>query len=375
MNTGSIPPPNPLSYEGQVVVPFINRRDIPQTTFNKFPVPTIWINTLTKIPYILVNKELGVATWVPFGSGSGTLSTITTPDAVIVMPTAGNINFLNGTGMNITGSGDDITFNSSGSVPIQFTADSGSAVPALGNLNILGGTTGLTTVGAGSTISLAGALNVTHGGTGATTLTGILIGHGTSAVTGNPVTQHSVLIGGAANAITSATAGTNGQVLLGSTGADPAFGTLTSTLGSLTYTPGAASLNIDVTGFATGSWTPTITGGTIAGATTYATQLGGYTRIGNVVTVSCILQISAATGTGDAQISGLPFTIGQMCSCATQWGGAGWTWPAGRTSLNLEAIVGSTTMIAKCSGTATGAATMQMANASLTIAFSLTYLV
>lgn len=112
--TGSIPPPGPLSYEGQVVVPFMQRTFNPQTTFNQFPVPTIWINSATSKAFILVSKALGVAVWAPIGGSPGEIDTITTPDSVVVVPTAGNINFLNGTSMNITGSGSNITFNSTG---------------------------------------------------------------------------------------------------------------------------------------------------------------------------------------------------------------------------------------------------------------------
>src|SRR5215510_4749910 len=71
---------------------------------------------------------------------------------------------------------------------------------------------------------------VVEGGTGAQTLT-----------------NHGVLLGQSTGAIVATTAGTNGQVLVGSTSADPAFATLTSTGSTLTYTTGANSLNIDVT--------------------------------------------------------------------------------------------------------------------------------
>jgi hypothetical protein len=112
--TGSIPPPSPLSYTGQVVVPFVMRTFPPETTFNTFPVPTIWIDTSLDMAYILVSKALGIAIWVTLGGAPGNLDTITTPDSTVVVPTAGNINFLNGTAMTITGLGDSITFNSTG---------------------------------------------------------------------------------------------------------------------------------------------------------------------------------------------------------------------------------------------------------------------
>lgn len=110
--TGSINPPNPLAYEGQVAVPFINRTFPPQSTFNTFPVPTVWIDTSSSDAYILVSKAGGVAVWSPIGGLPGQVESITTPDATVVTPTSGNINFLNGIGTSITGSGSNITFTS-----------------------------------------------------------------------------------------------------------------------------------------------------------------------------------------------------------------------------------------------------------------------
>ena len=64
----------------------------------------------------------------------------------------------------------------------------------------------------------------------------------------NAMVAHKVLVGGAtASAITQLSVGTNGQVLLGSTGADPVFATLTGT-GGITFTTGAGSLVINSTG-------------------------------------------------------------------------------------------------------------------------------
>lgn len=125
---------------------------------------------------------------------------------------------------------------------------------------------------------------------------------------------------------------------------------------------------------ANSTWTPTLLGGSVAGATTYQTQIGHYSRIGNLIIASCILQVLTATGTGDVHIGGLPLPIGQYCSCATQWGGNGWTWPAGCTSLSLEGAPGESFVIAKVSGTGQNAANMQMANATLTVIFTLSYL-
>jgi len=71
-------------------------------------------------------------------------------------------------------------------------------------------------------------LVVADGGTGASSLTdgGVLVGSGTAAITALSV-------------------GTNGQLLVGSTGADPVFATL-NCAGNLTCTTGAGTLQIDV---------------------------------------------------------------------------------------------------------------------------------
>lgn len=70
---------------------------------------------------------------------------------------------------------------------------------------------------------------VAEGGTGATTLT-----------------DHGVLVGSATGAITALSAATDGQIIIGSSGADPAVGSLTSTGSSLTITAGAGTLNVDI---------------------------------------------------------------------------------------------------------------------------------
>jgi hypothetical protein len=57
-----------------------------------------------------------------------------------------------------------------------------------------------------------------------------------------------------------------------------------------------------------GTFTPVMKGASTAGAGTYTTQTGFYTRIGNVVTYAIQLAWSAHTGTGTMFLDGLPFT-------------------------------------------------------------------
>jgi hypothetical protein len=117
---------------------------------------------------------------------------------------------------------------------VKVTASSLGAVTTLtGNA---GGAVGPS--GAGN-INVVGGNNITiTGNPGTNTLT--------ASVTGT--TNHAVQVGNATGSLTSLTVGTNGQVLIGATGANPAFATITSTDSSITFTPGANSLNMAVAG-------------------------------------------------------------------------------------------------------------------------------
>jgi len=58
-----------------------------------------------------------------------------------------------------------------------------------------------------------------------------------------------------------------------------------------------------------GTWTPQLAFGGANVGMTYSKQIGHYTKIGNVVTAHCYVQLtSKGTSTGVASISGLPFT-------------------------------------------------------------------
>ena len=134
------------------------------------------------------------------------------------------------------GAGDILTSQGAGLPPI-FSPGAGSTITistdaggptTSGSFTLTGGTTGLTTSATGTTISLTGDLVVGSGGTGRAALT-----------------NHSVLVGAGAAAVTQIAVGTTGQVLTGVTGADPVFaapatsGTVTSiTAGTgITLTP------------------------------------------------------------------------------------------------------------------------------------------
>jgi hypothetical protein len=57
-----------------------------------------------------------------------------------------------------------------------------------------------------------------------------------------------------------------------------------------------------------GTFTPTVIGLGTAGTGTYQTQIGRYTKIGDVVRFSLTVEWNAHTGTGNMRLDGLPFT-------------------------------------------------------------------
>lgn len=118
--------------------------------------------------------------------------------------------------------------------------------------------------------------------------------------------------------------------------------------------------------------------GAVSGITTYAAQVGAFTRIGNLVTVQVYISISAATGTGNLVIGGLPFTIKNVTNgfpfSGVFWQGtASWTFPTGTTSLSTVGVVNTTTAKIYASGSAVAGGFMQMANAALAVGLTMTY--
>jgi hypothetical protein len=145
-----IPANNPTKYLGPndriVSIVTVNRSptgaDIRQgTTGQYYPIGSFWI--VAKNPttgtegfiWYLSKIVANVAYWVLVSGGSGSTIEIDTPDGAMVVPVNGIINFLNGTGMNITGSGNNITFNSTGGFSwVDVTAATQTLSPGTGYL-------------------------------------------------------------------------------------------------------------------------------------------------------------------------------------------------------------------------------------------------
>jgi len=122
----------------------------------------------------------------------------------------------------------------------------------------------------------------------------------------------------------------SGNVLVGITTARANAGDVQVSKGiSFPATQSASSDANTLDDYEEGSWTPTAYGGTTTGTTTYATQLGRYTKIGNMVFIEVFIEVSAMTGTGALYFSvpfapvGEPRGVGNVWVSNLDWQNAG----------------------------------------------------
>lgn len=118
------------------------------------------------------------------------------------------------------------------------------------------------------------------------------------------------------------------QTLLSKTLASPIVtGLLDATGGQIKF-PAAQIPSADpntLDDYEEGTWTPTVFGGTTAGTSTQTTQLGRYVKIGSIVAFYFRVVFNSHTGTGQARISGLPFTATATSPCAVRFSSTSFT--------------------------------------------------
>ena len=305
---------DPLAYMGvepSMPAQFVREGRNPTTTdYEGYNIGTVWIVKGTNAVWMLVDKALFIATWISFTANVGTLNTLTGDVGGIVPATANNIDifgsgpylFTGNPGMSL------LTLSDDGTLGAQYDADIGSAVPVANILNIVGGPHVQTTA-VGNTITISpmgsvavsipcdigaavpagGTLNVFGGNNITTTGAANTV---TIDVTGT--TDNALQRGNATGSLTSLVVGTDGQVVIGATGGAPAFATLASAGGTILFTPGANTLNLESAG--TGALTSIPCDvGAAAPALSVLNVFGGdnitTTGAGNTVTI-------AVSGTG-----------------------------------------------------------------------------
>lgn len=118
----------------------------------------------------------------------------------------------------------------------------GSALNTYSNLAFVSTATRyLSNTGGGATIPAWAQVDLTNG------VTGVLPVGNAGLGVANP-TDHAVLVGSGAAAVTPISMNTNGMLLIGSNGADPVAATLASAGGTVTITNGAGTINLEAAG-------------------------------------------------------------------------------------------------------------------------------
>lgn len=230
---------------------------------------------------------------INLGSIGPTVATQFDTDAGSAIPALSILQILGGTNINTAGAGNAVTVNLDAVITLTtvnaITFDTNVAAAGV----TLSGTTlsadgtdadiniNITAKGAGTVIidelTLTTDLAVTEGGTGASSLT-----------------DHAVLVGSGTGAITAVGPGLTGQVLRGSTGADPSFG--------------AVDLTTDVTGYL-----PVGSGGTGVGSVTaHALVIGDGTNALNELAVGATGETIMGSTGADCGWTGSPSFSGSV---------------------------------------------------------------
>lgn len=96
--------------------------------------------------------------------------------------------------------------------------------------------------------------------------------------------------------------------------------------------------------YTTNIFTPTIAGSATAGTTTYTTQSGTYTKIGNRVFFDITVIFTGATGTGDLQVQSLPYAAASYdayCTVST----TNIPWPNNQATYIVATVLNGTSHI------------------------------
>lgn len=142
-----------------------------------------------------------------------------------------------GTGGGGGGSGDVVgPASSTDNALTRFSGTTGKLIQ--NSVGILDDSGNLSGINLDTAVTIGGAYIYRAGGTDVPVADG---GTGVSSLT-----DHGVLVGSGAAALTALSVGTDGQVLVGSTGADPVFATISSTDGTIDVVGGAGTLDLDL---------------------------------------------------------------------------------------------------------------------------------
>jgi hypothetical protein len=273
------------------------------------PVPNSFANVTTSIPLSQLDANFNTPitlgnTAIQLGNTVSTLNNMTLANVTV---TSGNVTLT-----NVTVTTANVT-TANIATEIVTTSQTLSYGTANGVVYLNGSkvaTTGSALTFNGTTLAVTGAFEVTRNtGTLATLTQTSATGYGLTIIPGADTNYQALTINNAANTLNNISMYGDGTAKFAKTigvgGATP------STSGAGITFPATQSASSDANtldDYEEGTWTPAIAGGS---GTTYANQDGWYTKVGNLVTIGFNLVIGAkGTISGNAQITGLPFTSG-----------------------------------------------------------------
>ncbi len=332
-----------VNLEG-VYINCLNNTGISYTTSNSSAHVNIY-NSLSDIGTtgisLFVNSSTGFLTiYNLVGNNSGSSTTASTTSAGQVDIRASTISFpISTSSTAILGIAHTIIFNSATNTTCITTAGTGTA--NVSNSRIQSGTASAISIGSGTSLSI-GSTVVSSSNTNAITGAGTIVNSGICFID--------------TSSLINTTTQTARNFDVGGISFDGGTNVLS------TYT--------DWT-----SWTPTVTGSGTAGTTTYTVQVGTYTRIGNIVFANLSVNYSAATGTGNMVIGGLPFTVnstGAFDSCVRVQGAA-YTFPVGVTWGTAQPVGATVTANVIGAGTALGATNYTIQNTATALKGTIIY--
>jgi len=177
---------------------------------------------------------------------------------------------------------------------------------------VAGGTAGKTLVSTGATEATWGAISLTNGSNAITGTLSVANG-GTGA---SSLTAHGVLVGEGTSAVAALAVGTTGQVLLGVTGLDPAFGNI-----NLASSAAVGSTILGLANGGTGADLTATAGGIVYGNTTdlqvSAAGTSGQILQSNGTSAPSFVDVSTVAVTGAANIGAGPGQVYSSLSSGT----------------------------------------------------------
>jgi hypothetical protein len=360
---------------------FIMSRAPTPTDYQNFQLGDYWLYRVSLTAnngklYVLLGLVANVANWALITGSSGIVEFLQGNTGLPVPPNASQVINVKGDGVGITIAGNPGTNTLTaslvgGGIATQSYATdpaTGTAMPDASGKLTLAATDGLTISAAAHTVTYgvsgggsivtglltqdghtvtptAGVIQLSGGSNLTTTGT---IGPNTATISLSGITQHSLQVGGAANALTQLGVATNGQLPIGSTGADPVLATLTAGSGvSITNAAGSITISSSVPSYTTGPFTPGLSFGGATTGITYSVQYGQYTQIGNVVFFSGgFILTNKGSAMGDALFTGLPHAIYSSDSTQTATGSSAYVTFSGGYTWLWGALIPSDTTIA-----------------------------